>query len=277
MDSKTSVLQSRVLSYNVLADRYCVPLAAERYPHVPDPQVALSWAVRLPLLRAQILASGCDLLCLQEVTLETAHADFGEMLETAGFRYVVHRDGHQKRSSPIGNLIAYKTDAWSAVEGKQTQRSRTLELDVKHLATGLVVGLIGVHLQAGGSEWAEGARVSQLKRSLAPRKDRATRSAVLAWGDFNTSAPGKVHDALCAAGFAEALPAPEGGGAKTCSVWEVDGKTTTWYSFDHMYSRGTGVECRYEALPSVEGAIPNDRHPSDHLPLVTRVIVKPAV
>ena len=89
----------RVISYNILAQRY-----VRDYPAVTNPEILL-WDYRLALILKSIVAENPDIILLQEVELETFEKDFASSLaEYSVCRHIVNKN----RKNPIGNVILWR-------------------------------------------------------------------------------------------------------------------------------------------------------------------------
>lgn len=117
--------QCRVMSYNVLADKFTSP--AKYFYVAPE---LLEWPARLELIRAEIERRDPDVLCLQEVDLATAERDFAR----PGFAVVVQNDRKRSKEHTTGAAVVYRTSDFRL--GWTNSRSRALAVELVRVAGG---------------------------------------------------------------------------------------------------------------------------------------------
>ncbi|KAJ3182882.1 Glucose-repressible alcohol dehydrogenase transcriptional effector [Gaertneriomyces sp. JEL0708] len=94
----------RLTTYNVLAELYCTP---ERYYWLTDNQ--RSWDTRRELILKEILETGGDVVCLQELTPETFSSYFAPSLHAVGYRGIFKAKNRPGLTSPDGTAMFYNT------------------------------------------------------------------------------------------------------------------------------------------------------------------------
>ena len=273
------VVRISVLSFNVLAERYLHDLVPERYPHLLGPDAPpMDWPRRRARLLEQITGPDADIVCL-EVELASAAADFGDALNAAGYAYVRHEIETKRkkgRTSPIGNLLAYRTTAFEMVA--HSQSSRVLEATLRcRGGSGLVLRVWAAHLQARQAPGFAEERVRQLgaKRLGSVARDGGEWRADLVVGDLNDYRDSKVAQLLVDQGFRKAASALEPPVPReTCYVWRDE--EHCYHEFDHVYVRSSDpVRSRCEILrpggPPHLRPIPDAENASDHWPILAEL------
>jgi len=283
LNSPAASAATAPLPWSWRTDRYCREQADERFPFVAR-DVCLDWPSRLVLLRERVAAADCDIVCLQELELETFDSDFGRFLVQLGYACEVHRPNRQKRTSPIGNAIAYRTATLvpllpgttpnkkqtpqaTETKGRPAGAGQHVEARFLHLPTSRPVHVVCVHLQSNDGKAdrdADVERATQLRRPVCVRDPRFPDAGLvsLVLGDFNAPSAGPAHELLSSAGFVEASRGP----LFTCCVWSGAEHVARWWPSDHVYVAGQGVKATYTQQwePDCTATAPSASEPSDH-------------
>lgn len=230
-----------VFSWNVLAPLYS--------SHCID------WrGIRLPALKRWLqMYASCDILCFQEVDLETALAEISSVLDENGFIAVIQ----DRQRFPVVNATFFKASRLRLVWTQH--RSRALVVGLA-FPDGRQLSVANVHLEAGGHENNEKQRNAQLASVL-----KRVHGPTVVCGDFNSCL---AHESPLRVQLAKAglVRAPTKGItlAQTCGYADV---------LDHIWAS----EClravlvlgsSSEALAALKSTgMPDETHPSDHLPV----------
>ena len=244
---QTLIRPLKVMSYNVLAERYCQLNRLHHLIDHPEATKILDWKERLKLIIQRITSYSPDLLCLQEIELSTFLVDFMELFPS--YDYYSHEISKQ-RSNVIGNVILWRPEILScyrksfsscALFTSMTDGSRTFEVCCVHLKAGL---------RSGVKE-----RVSQITSCLL----RLPKGPALITGDFNDAFEGNadVQEVLLTRDYIHHHC------GITWSSQDLEGKCF-YNAFDHVFSQGITVEVRVNDCTDI---IPNLVHGSDHFPI----------
>ena len=223
------------MSWNLLAQRY---VCDEMLP----------WEQRSLLIEKEINATNPDILLLQEVTLDRCREDLSFLL--ARYDYVAHQRC-KKRTNFMGNVILWRRDSFTLCFSSQHYAEVSCRLKA---VRGQEIDVTNVHLKGGLSGGLK-ERTSQLSRLLA-RIDYKNPYHIIG-GDFN-------DDLLPGGQLTRMLYKFDGLDEKRQSCWVND----CMWSFDYILTHGLtrlSFTCR-----EIVGQIPNQEHPSDHLPVVLR-------
>ena len=142
-----------VMTYNLLADMLCT---VEQFPTVPVP--VLDWEYRAKVIASEVLGSGADVLCMQELQGTAAgagaddhHSALARLLAEHGYegRYVRKRkrNGLDWPNAQIGNALFWRIDAFELIEHVEVPIAVTLnaccadEPSAAHFGRGAQVGL----------------------------------------------------------------------------------------------------------------------------------------
>jgi len=242
----------RVISYNTLAQRYVDPYIEIRYKYVTN-TTCLTWAYRKSLLMEQIDKINADIVCLQEVELETFEDDFLEFIDMMNYNYNRHTIS-KARSSPIGNITMWKKDKY--VCGNFIQKSCALISTITDNETNECIIIANVHLRAG-LYTHETDRKSQLLSILKLKPD-------IICGDFNDDLKevGLLYPIIIKNDYSITS------NQLTCSVYNEHNKTINWFSFDNVIVKNQINKIIKVNKCNKIKQIPNKKHPSDHLPLI---------
>lgn len=181
----------------------------------------IEWSYRQPMLRAELLACGADVLCLQEVQYERASSDLFDLpawLQLPGYACILpsqkqlqHMAARNKRvlnvEEPVANALLYRTDRLVPVQSSSKKPNSTTRVSAAFVAAAgselqldEPVVVTCVHLDAT----SEAKRVSTLQKSLNEvRKIFNTRLCIVA-GDMNT----EVRAGSCVSAFLAKTPPP---------------------------------------------------------------------
>ena len=169
------------ITYNILAHIYTDAYSKLRYPHIENPDI-LDWSKRLDIIRKKI--KNADIICLQEVVLETIKSDFINYFPDYDY---FHHVKCKERTCPIGNLILWKKtfkciDSFKHSCGVYV----TLIINNKEIRIG------NIHLAAGIISQLP-QRINQLKSCI---KNFGNNPGVIC-GDFNDELennPGNIKE-----------------------------------------------------------------------------------
>jgi mRNA deadenylase 3'-5' endonuclease subunit Ccr4 len=246
-----SNLQIKIISYNILAQRYLDP----NIPTIYKDSDYLKWDHRKKSIINQIISYDPDIICLQEVELANFDSDFIELFKTYAFvRHIVNK----KRTSPIGNVTLYKNN----IENIKLINKSSALINIFKIKDNEFC-LANLHLKAGYQS-GEKTRESQLKSILGS----CINNLVIICGDFNDdleeyeSQPNSdkvtaTKRLLLPLLLKENLLVNQK--QITCCV-----NGNYWWSFDHVASKGLKVDI--QKCDKVK-QIPSKYHPSDHLPI----------
>jgi endonuclease/exonuclease/phosphatase family metal-dependent hydrolase len=221
------------MSWNLLAQRYTL----------------MRWEQRRDLIEATIDEILPDIILLQEVTLETHENDLSFMAEH--YDFVVHQRC-KKRTNFMGNMILWRRDAFTLLSSSQYYAE--ISCCLQSLKTRRQINVTNLHLK-GGLHSGLKERRSQLSQLLA-RLDYTCEHHIIG-GDFN-------DDLLPGGQLTRMLYKFQGVNEKLQSCWVND----RMWSFDYILTHGLqrlSFTCR-----EINDQIPNQEHPSDHLPVVLR-------
>ena len=246
----------KVISYNILSDRYCcykqddikTHHLLKRYEFV-SPELLL-WENRLPKIISII--KNYDIICLQEVDLIYIN-DIVDLLP--GYQYcshILYKEGQDKsiykRTNPIGNITLWKNI--NCIDGKFNSCAVFTKFSI--LSNDFL--LINVHLK-GGRDF-ERERINQLKACL-----KNTDNKTIICGDFNDQFENELTKLLN--GFT-LYP-----NQLTCCCYQSFTKTQNYHSFDHVVSKQLTIT---QHPTDIMEPIPNETNPSDHLPIKFDII-----
>lgn len=241
-----------ILSYNTLAQRYVDPYIETRYKYVND-TTCLTWFNRKALLIEQIEKINADIVCLQEVELETFEDDFLELINKMEYSYNRHIVS-KARTSPIGNITIWKNTKYNSTSF--IQKSCALINTIVNNETHENIIIANVHLKAGLYN-SQPVRKNQLLSILKSTPD-------IICGDFNDNFK---EDGLLYPIIIENRYSIKND-QLTCLVYNEHNKTINWFLFDNVIVKNQIDKIikinKYNKLKK----IPSKKHPSDHLPLI---------
>jgi mRNA deadenylase 3'-5' endonuclease subunit Ccr4 len=255
-----------VASYNILASAY-IPYA--RYQRTP--QIVLDPAWRIPALVQHVANLGTDVLCLQEVELES-FAALKSRLNSIGYEAQYARKTGGK---PDGCATFYRQSSCELMaarvieyaDGAQGQtNSGHIALIVLLRVAGRVVGLANTHLSWDPPGTASTAKVGYRQTLQLLNESRAMMPACDGWlicGDLNTTPDSEIIRTLQHTGFQYA----HAGLAKayTCKV------NSEVKMIDYLFhSAEFRAEPERVVQISDQTVLPSAEQPSDHLPIVAR-------
>lgn len=266
-------------TWNMLADRY--------YVNKKYKSPCLKWSDRCSTQCTLLLESRCDVICLQEVELQTFATDFQSVL--GAYDYVVQTNT-RKRTSPIGNVVLWDRRVLQQIPNTQPQENSSCifvaltEVSKLTVTTTTTISqqvyLFGsVHLRAGLRSNAD-TRVCQLKSTY---KMLSKLKAVVSRLSYNRSySPSHQHvcimgdfnDTLVPGGAVSRLVHTERKAhdlqLRRCPYLTFNGRRptvpTSCFSFDHLL-----VDARTHVTFLISSSfvdvhsIPNRDIPSDHL------------
>jgi len=236
-----------------------------------------SWEHRKGLLEALLVdeLAGTSILCLQEAELRTIDEDFSFLAKdydrvSAG----KDNDGGHHFTKPS---TFYRRDQFELIWHMARTRVVLAELQWRH--TGLHVFVINVHLSGGNDKDTE--RANQVKSAWKYlEKRRKNGEPVLLCGDFNCSTDGSdEHDVRKFIKEKDMNPVFSKRDIPCTHKWGAH-KGNMFFNFiDQVYAssdmrlvakRNPFEDETWSALFQSESSLglPNEAHPSDHIPLV---------
>jgi endonuclease/exonuclease/phosphatase family metal-dependent hydrolase len=181
-----------VLTYNVL-----LPNSKDGwwiYKYYREPGKYSEWPARQALLQKQILGTGADVVCLQEVSDLSFDTDFQFMID-AGYSSLMHEKGRLRPAT------FWRTDRWEKVSALQKDRSLIVALRrLGGAAGGKVVFSINVHLSAGQNADRRLRQAHEALEAVAKECKKLgldpTSVPVVFGGDFNSQGRSAVRELL---------------------------------------------------------------------------------
>jgi mRNA deadenylase 3'-5' endonuclease subunit Ccr4 len=259
-------LSFSVATYNVLATAYIQPARYRRSPAlVLDP----SW--RTPALVRHVSSLDADILCLQEVEIET-FAALRARLTVLGY---LAQYARKQGGKPDGCATFYRQDRFELsrvrvieyADGNQAaENSGHIALVVFLRNAGLVAGVVNTHLPWEPPETPLDRRRSyrDIRQLLAEcRSMSGELDGLLICGDLNETPESEVVAALREAGFRHAHESFSA--SPTCKV-NAESKT-----IDYLFY-SSALRAEPSPLPpiSYQAALPSAEQPSDHLAVASR-------
>lgn len=249
-------MEFTLVTYNTLAQSQVDPHIKDRYGYVTNPEY-LTWAYRKSLLIEQFPKLSADILCLQEIELNDFLNDFEKHLAIWNYDYFSH-SVTKDRTNPMGNVTLWNKDKFECIAS--SQRSSAIFTTLKNKENNNTTKIANVHLKAGYKTF-ETTRNSQLKSTIKFNPD-------IICGDFNDelATSGLLYDLLTENNY-KITP-----NYSTTSVYFDDGKGSIFHKFwcfDHILSKSDISIHKCE----VTEKIPNKNNPSDHIPLISTIII----
>lgn len=230
-----------VLAWNLLAPSY--------------DRSGLDWqGIRLPQLKFWLRRFvACDVMCFQEVDLGESLTVISEFLAAHGYTAVVQ----ERKGFPVVTATFFKASLFRLLWSHH--RSRALVIGLA-LADGCELCVANVHLEAGGDDRNENQRRAQLTSVL-----KRLRGNGIVCGDFNSDLEhgSQLHSNLVDTGL---VRAPTRG----ITLAQASGGSNT---LDHIWATENLKACcvlgsSAQELEIIQSTgIPNESHPSDHLPI----------
>ena len=271
----------RLASWNLLAPVYSIP---RKYPWcAPE---FLDWDYRKSLIVPQLLQFDADILCLQEVQVDT----WPDLLESLPGYTGILQD--VKGAHPVASAVLVRPKKFQV--RRVESRSRVLivvlddcqEGDEQLSSSSPPLYLCNVHLEAGESHDDNHIRYHQLKslfKRLANQckqdQQALQEASIVMAGDFNMLNTNPLHTFLTQ-GF---LENPQKQYAPPCTTTKLqDAYMWSGHRLGKTFSKGGVLDYIWtsdhvniqDALilhPSVETTdsqqFPSKEHPSDHLPI----------
>jgi len=259
----------KILSYNVEAQRF-----HRKEDVLANGMKYYEWEYRLKLILDIIKDSEADIVCIQEVEIETFESDY-KSLAAHGYGMIGHditkekskksdndktettpKEKRSKRNSPIGNFVLWKTSKFKLIESAHTSCANILTLE--NLATKSTFKLANVHLKAGISNTDSiKTRISQLQSVSEHKPD-------LICGDFNDNFDKNVEiiDKVKELGYTIHNR------YLTCFTISRD-KENHYWCFDNVMTTNGRFIVRVPKCQSISNLqLPDDSNPSDHIPLI---------
>ena len=248
----------KVITYNALAQRFVGSHMEDRYSHITDPEI-LSWPMRLTKILKIITEYDPVIICLQEIELATIKEDFVDYFsEYDNIRHVEDK----KRNSPIGNITFWKKELLPSVSTNVNSSGIFVRLfDVKSNRQ-ILIG--NVHLKAGlDGENNVKIRKSQIASAFnVIEKMSDDNTSIIVCGDFNDllSPGGAVRMLIDEKKYECSEQCPS-----WCRPCTKPSDPPVFLPFDHVI--WTNAKMQITSLHNYDSHIPNERDPSDHLPL----------
>jgi mRNA deadenylase 3'-5' endonuclease subunit Ccr4 len=258
-------------SYNVLATAY---LPYVRYRRTPAMVLDPAW--RIPALVHQITDLETDVICLQEVELDT-FAALKNRLSSLGY---VAQYARKQAGQPDGCATFYREDNFELVatrlvayaDGVQGQAAASghIALIVLLRVADRVVGIINTHLSWDPPGTVNSAKLSHRQAQQLLEAYRLMAPSCQGWlicGDLNATPDSDTVAILTGSGFQSAHFGLAH--AYTCKV-NSEAKIIDYL----FHSPEFRAEPKTVAVISDQTALPSAEQPSDHLPVVARFFWK---
>lgn len=267
----------KVISYNTQSDKWTIykendPTTHKlkyRYAFIPDKEFILDFKNRLPRIINKIKTCNPDVICLQEIDLDTIKENFVDNFpEYDNFHHTIWNKETDKkmykRTNTIGNITLWKRDVIKCItKNIDSVNSCAIFTELIHINTNFQFLVINVHLKAGLNSCAE-ERGHQIKSCL----KKFTNTPTCICGDFNeeldVNSDNKIYvkDILDKHNFIITPP------QITCDVYWHENQTHYYHKFDHVvvYDLDVVVEKCPDPTP-----IPNINEPSDHYPVIFNI------
>lgn len=219
----------------------------------------LDWTlVRLPAFTHWVHRfAAADIVCFQEVDLACgALEDVQRVMTPLGFDALVQEKG----APSFVNATFFKRSRFKLSWAEP--RSRALLAGLV-MADGRELGVANVHLQAGPGHGEEKQRVSQTTSALRKLRERASWCEVVC-GDFNSplDCDSPIAEALSEAGLSGA----PGKGPTYIVKGYADALDHIWAG-QAMKPQAVLASCSRDVRALRKAGLPDERHPSDHLPV----------
>ena len=255
-----------VATYNVLATAYIHPARYRR-----SPAMVLNPVWRLPALTQYIANLATDVICLQEVEMDTLAALWAR-LSSLGYSA---RYARRPAGKPDGCAIFFRTETFAPLEVNVIEyaddsgtaaASGDIALIVLLRSADRMVGIANTHLAWEPPDIAQGARGGYRKIRQLLAGCESMGGSCQGWiicGDLNATPDSEVIAALERAGFRYAHH--DLTETYTCNV---NGQAKM---IDYLFHAATLHSEPQPALHiSDKTPLPSSEQPSDHLPLVSR-------
>jgi mRNA deadenylase 3'-5' endonuclease subunit Ccr4 len=160
LDTNNHVNQTSFLSWNILSQNL-FDSTPKWYMHVKS-EVPVSWVERFPRIVSEILESGADVVCLQEVEFTAYEKDFQSTMYDNGYSSLMQKSS-RKRAEEGGYGVAtfWRKDRFQLRDS--IHRSRTMVTILSDvLNPGSCLAVINCHLE--GHPEKSLVRVRQLQR-----------------------------------------------------------------------------------------------------------------
>jgi CCR4-NOT transcription complex subunit 6 len=263
-------LSFSVASYNLLANAY---VQYTRYKRTPRMVLAPAW--RVPALVHQVTNLGTDVLCLQEVDMET-FAALKSRLAALSYEAQYAR---KLANQPDGCATFYRRHDFELIatrvveyaDGAHGQaNSGHLALILLLRVAGRVVGIANTHLSWDPPGTANSAKLGHRQAQQLLNACRIMAPSCQGWlicGDLNATPDSEIIATLESAGFQYA----HAGLAQTYTC-KVDAEVKM---IDYLFhSPEFRAEPESVVAISDQTVLPSAEQPSDHLPIVSRFFWK---
>lgn len=243
-DHDHNPIKLKLMTWNILAQRYWHKQFL----------LFIDWKERLGMILKEINESDSNIVCLQEVDLKIAKANFFPLFNKYD---CVIQQKHRKRSNGIGNMILWKKTEWKLDSEKFNSTGvhavlTNIEMDKK-------LWVSNIHLKAGRNT-GEDTRVNQLNSTLKFITNAAKNiKHFCIVGDFNDDLleERRLYKMLKEAKLNIHF-SPD-----SCFVYEREkGREGRFYKFDHIVTT-SDIEVVLES-DKISASIPNKDWPSDH-------------
>lgn len=239
----------KILTFNVLAQRYY-----DKESTVQNGMKYYEWDYRLRQIINAIVEADADIICLQEVEINTFNQDYVTIF-TNGYKCVGH-EINDKRTSPIGNFVFWKSSKFDVTEFINTSCANIITL--KDSVTNEQIKLANVHLRAGMFKPDSiKTRVSQFKSICKNKPD-------IICGDLNDNFSNNPELVELIDGHKYVIH----NNYHTCYTYDKNMNDFLW-CFDNILTLSNVFNVKIKKCPSLKNKkIPDDDNPSDHLPLM---------
>lgn len=228
-----------ILSFNILAQRYYK-------------DNIFNWNTRLNKILEILNKKDIEIICLQEVEIETFKNDFIQLFDKYDF---IGHEIIKKRNSPIGNYILYKKE-FKLIEFKTTSSSCIVILKFNNK----LIKIANVHLKADIYKIESiNTRINQLKSVINYKPD-------IICGDFNDDFNNELGKFINDNNYISH-------NTKNTCYASYDNIYSYW-NFDNILTKTNSIIKNisiHSLFTLIDQVIPNENIPSDHIPIIFEI------
>ena len=174
-------MQFSIMTWNCLAQRWLNGKKDTEFAHTELMEYAEKGA-RMDKVVDILKQYQYDIICLQEIEVDSFIRDFGVLLTESPYIYV--QQSFKKNGIPIGNVVLYNKNKFELKW--QNSRAGGLLVGLLHIETNKQLYIANVHLKAGYDH--EYTRLCQIKKVIR-NLERVTNYTdyIIICGDYNTT------------------------------------------------------------------------------------------